>query len=441
MRARTAAVKILNSLDDNFYGYEEKTKRFLRRNRFSKEDRAFINTLVKGTIEYVKYLDFIISHSYRGNFFRLEKAAKNILRIGILQARILNTPIHAYVNETVNVTKELRMKRLTGLVNGVLRHIPKQQKIDELLKKKDEIKYLSIKYSYPEWLIKKWIKDHGKKNCMKMIQFNNQTQQTFFRMNSLKSSADTFFTILKNKGFDYEIVQEKPGIYFTVKDSGKLINSNLFKKRLCTIQDFSQAQAVQLLDPKENETILDLCAAPGGKSIYMAQLTQNYAQIKAYDISHKKLSLLRDEVTKQNISSIETLEVNSTEFEFPTADKILIDAPCTGTGILGRKADLRWSRKAEDFEMTNRLQRDILDNGAKALKPGGVLVYATCSIEQEENQQIIKAFLVKHPEFKLVSATDWIDEKYCDVEGFVSILPFKHQISGSFAARLTKGLK
>lgn len=442
MKARTAAVSILNQLDKHFYGYEEVTESIFKKYKFTPEDRNFINILVKSTIERSKYLDFVIAATYRGNFHKLEKSALNILRIGILQAKILNTPAHAYVNETVNVAKELKSFRLTGLINGVLRHIADDKKIDQLLSQYSSVKKLAILYSFPDWMVRKWIKDFGEENALKLMKFyNDSSPETYFRLNPLKTSTDTFFTILKSKNFNYKIIQEKPGLFFTVDHPGKLLNSDIFHKGLCSVQDLSQAFAAELLAPGEKDLILDLCAAPGGKSTYLAQLVNNRGMIKAFDISHTKLSLLRQEMVRQDISCIETLEANSAEYEFPPADKILLDAPCTGTGIIGRKADLRWSRDADDFHQTNKLQKATLGNAAKALKPGGTLVYSTCSIEIEENEKIIDDFLTNNPEFTLESAKGTIDEKYCDEKGFVNIIPFKHNISGSFAARLKKGAK
>ncbi len=438
MKARTAAVTILNKLDNNFYGYEEEVEKFLNRNKFSPEDKNFINLLVKGTIEQARYLDFVIEATYRGDFKRLEKSALNILRIGVLQAKILHTPVHAYVNETVNITKALKKFRLTGLINGVLRHLVSDAEIDKLLADYNPVKRLGIIYSFPDWMIKKWTRDFGEENTLELMKFYNSSRKIFFRLNTLKTNADTFFPILKNKGFEPKIIQQEPGIFFTLKNPGEFLGSNIFHKGLCSVQDLSQAFAAELLTPQEKDHILDLCAAPGGKSTYLAQLTKNLATIKSYDISHKKLNLLRDEIKRQDIRNIEPIEADAAVYQLPLANKILVDAPCTGTGIIGRKADLRWSRKANDFHKTNMLQRNILANAAKALQKGGVLVYSTCSIEKEENQAIVAEFLDNHPDFVLEPAQKFIDENYCDEAGFVNILPFKHQLSGSFAARLKK---
>ena len=439
MKARSAALTILNQLNNNFFGYEKKTEKFLARNKFSNEDKNFINTLVKGVIEYSKYLDFVIEKSYRGNFRNLENAALNILRLGAFQAKVLKTPPHAFVNETVNVTKELKMTRLTGLVNGVLRHLQNDEYLEKQIAKLPRIKQLSVHYSFPEWMVEKWLKDFGETEVEKLLEYNNQPPQIFFRMNNLRTNEAIFFKLLDNQQIKYTIASEKPAIFFTVDEPWKLLTSDLFKKGFCSVQDLSQSFAVNLLEPRGNEVILDLCAAPGGKSTYIAQLTENSAQLTSFDISFKKLKLLQDETHRLGINCIATAEANTAVAELPKADKILVDAPCTATGILNRKADLRWSRNPQDYIKTNTLQKNILKNAAKALKPGGTLVYSTCSIENEENVEIINDFLANNPEFKLEPAQDFVDNKYCDEKGFVTILPHKHQISGAFAARLKKG--
>jgi 16S rRNA (cytosine967-C5)-methyltransferase len=440
VKARSAAITILNRLNNNFFGYEETTEKFLAKNKFSNEDKNFINALVKGVIEYSKYLDFVIEKSYRGNFRNLEKSALNILRLGAFQAKILKTPPHAFVNETVNITKELKMKRLTGLVNGVLRHLQDDTYLDKQLARLPKIKQLAIKYSFPEWVVHKWVKDFGEEETIKLLAYNNQPPVIYFRLNNLRTNKEIFFKLLDNQQIKYNIEIENPAVFFTVSAPGKLINSDLFKRGFCSVQDLSQSFAVNLLQPQGNEEILDLCAAPGGKSTYIAQLTKNTAQLISYDISFKKLKLLQKEIHRLGITCISTVEANSTVVELPQADKILVDAPCTATGILNRKADLRWSRQPKDYIKTNTLQKNMLKNAARALKNGGTLVYSTCSIEKEENVQIINDFLANNPEFTLEPAQNFMDNDFCDDHGFVTILPHKHHMSGAFAARLKKRL-
>ncbi len=441
MKARSAAVLILNQLNNIFYGYEETTELFLSKNHFIPEDRNFINKLVKGVIEHSKYLDFVIDKSYKGKFKNLEKIALNILRIGVFQSKILKTPDHAFVNETVNITKEIKKPRLTGLINGILRHVATDEEIEKHLSKYNKINRLAILYSFPEWMIKKWIKDFGEVETIKLLKFNNTSSTIFFRLNSLKTNKEILFNLLDKEQIQYKIITEEPSLFFTVKDPWKLLKSNIFKSGFCSVQDLSQSFPVNLLSPIDNEVILDICAAPGGKSTYIAQLTQNNAQIISYDISKRKLNLLKDEIKRLEITSIEIQEANSETFEFPEADKILVDAPCTGTGVLNRKADIRWSKHSDDIHKTNQIQKNILNNAAKSLKQGGTLVYSTCSIEIEENQKIIDNFLSNHPDFVLEPAQNYIDEKYCDSKGYVNILPHEHNIPGGFAARLTKGKK
>ncbi|MBN2280553.1 MAG: 16S rRNA (cytosine(967)-C(5))-methyltransferase RsmB [Candidatus Marinimicrobia bacterium] len=441
MKARTAAVIILNKLNDRFYGYEEVMEKFFRTERFKPEDRHFIHTLVKGTIEQSAFLDFVISNTYQGNFRNLEKITLNILRLGVFQAKILRTPVHAYVNETVNVTKELKAERITGLINGVLRNIISDKEIETIFSKVTPLKKLAIKYSFQQWMIEKWFLDFGQENTIKLLEYYNSAPEIFFRVNPLRANPGTFFTLLKNKGFKVQVHSEKPGQFFTVDNAAKLLSGDLFQKGFISVQDMSQAFAVELLRPAIGERILDVCAAPGGKSTYLAQLTQNLGHIKSYDLSFEKLKLMKAEMQRQEITCIETFEADATKFQFSPADKILVDAPCTGTGVLGRKADLRWSRQPGDITKTNLLQKEILANAAKSLKPGGILVYSTCSLEKEENQTIVEDFLINNPDFKLEPADKYVDKKYCDSKGFVTILPFQHLMSGGFAARLKKDVK
>ena len=437
MKTRAAAVKVLNSLNKNYFDYEIKIDSMSKRLNYSQQDRDFLYILIKGVIKYSKLLDFYIKSTYKKSLNKIEPTGLNLLRLGIFQGRILKTPGHAYVFETVQAAKELKLFRLTGLVNGILRNLPSEEKIRQLLSDKETITDLSILHSHPDWLTKRWLNNFGKDKTEKLLKFNNEYTEIYFRHNPLKITATKLFQELSDKGFNYKIHLERPIPYFTVNEPGRLLKSKIFKQGFCSVQDLSQAFPIILLDPRKDEKILDICGAPGGKSTFIAQLQNDETELLVSDISKRKIKLIENEVSRLGIKSIKMYIADATNYQYEKADKILIDAPCTGTGVLTRRADMRWNRKPEDLEKLIDIQKMILENASKYIKHGGTIVYSTCSIEYEENQGIIDSFLQNHPKFIVESAIDFVPEKYCMGDA-VQIFPHSHNICGSYAIRLKR---
>lgn len=438
MNTRAAAAKILNSLPASGQGYELATNAFVNAHDYNQSDRDFIYLLVRGVIQYKRLLDYLIDRARSPSKNRLEKLARQLLRVGALQIAILKKPIHAAVNETVAATHQLKQPQMAPLINGVLRHLPAESAWRESLLRLPLPQALAIEYSHPDWLVEKWLEDFGAQNTIIILQFNNEYQKIFFRHNPFRIGWDELEKLLQVNGYRINKYKDYPIVFFNVDRPGDLLKSEIFQKGYYSVQDYSQALAVYLLDPQAGENILDACAAPGGKATLIAQLTKNQANILANDYSPQKIALIQESACRLGIDSLNYSVFDASVNKFAMFDKILVDAPCSGTGALSRRADLRWNRQSENLRRAQVLQARILDEVAGSVREKGVLVYSTCSIEKEENWTTVKNFLEHHPEFSVDPAPKYIDPLYCDENGAVCVLPFKHNLAGSFAVRLLK---
>lgn len=438
MNTRAAAVQILNSLPAGGFDYESVIGTFIQSHNFTQPDRDFIYLLVKGAIQYQRFLDYLIDQTRINSQNRLEKIARHLLQIGVLQRVLIKTPIHAAVNETVAAAHQIKRSDLAPLINGVLRHLPEESVWRKSLKELPLPEMLAIEYSHPSWLVEKWLADFGHENTIALLRFNNEYQAIFFRHNPLRIGWVELEKILQVNEHRIKIYETTTPVFFQVDRPGDLLKSDIFIKGYCSVQDYSQSLAVRLLNPQIGESILDVCAAPGGKTTLIAQLTLNKANIMANDHTTRKIESIKESACRLGIDSLNYSMSDASVTKFKTVDKILVDAPCTGTGVLSRRADLRWNRQPEDLIRAQALQSRLLDNLSGSVSEDGALVYSTCSLEKEENWAIVQVFLERHPEFAVDSAVKYVDPRFCDETGAVSILPFKHNLTGSFAVRLVK---
>lgn len=438
MNVRAAAVRILNSARGPYYNYERKIALLADGLRLSREDRDFLYLLVKGVILHRSYLDYVIAKAALRPVQKFEKSVLNLLRLGVFQYLVLNTLPHAFTNETVTAARQLKKSRAAGLINAVLRHLPAKATLQSELAALPESAALALRTSHPDWIIERWIDHYGFENARQIADFNNSCQRIYFRHNPLKISWDDLSRQLVARQMDVQVESDSPLIFFTTDRPGDLLRSDIFKQGYVSVQDISQSLAVRLLDPAAGEVILDVCAAPGGKAMMIAQLTGRQMSLFAYDISPGKVELLKNEGFRLGIDFVNYGIADARSATYPTADKILVDVPCSGTGVMARRADLRWNRTPEDLENLLIIQRGILKNMARFVKPGGVIVYSTCSIEPEENWQNIAWFVDIDKRFFIEKGDPFVEKKWVDTGGAVQILPHIHDATGGFAVRLVR---
>jgi 16S rRNA (cytosine967-C5)-methyltransferase len=373
-------------------------------------DRGFALELFYGVLRNLTLLDFWIAQLRAAP---IEADARDILRLGLYQILLIETAAHAAVFETV----ELARPRTRPLINAILRRALREK---AALTKQAEDQPLRVRFSVPEFLITKWSHQIGAAAALELCRWNNRPASVYARINGLKTMVEEFLRCYADSSL-------LPGSSNFV---GLSDPATALRAGDCYIQDPSTAIACELLRPAPGESVLDACAAPGGKSAYLAEMMGNEGTLVATDQDEMRLARLRDNLVRLGVTNTRTMRcdwsdensVRAAAFANHSFDKILVDAPCANTGVMRRRVDLRWRLQPEDFARMQRRQFGILRAIAPLLKPGGSLVYSTCSLELEENEEVIEAFLRDSPNFRLTDRRE--------------SLPFRDSVDGAFAARL-----
>ena len=370
----------------------------------SEKDKAFISELVYGIISMKLTLDEIIKKYSNIKIKKISIWILNVLRMGTYQIIFLDkVPKSAAVNESVNLAKRYGHKASSNFVNAILRKINKSD-YDELFLIKNDIERISKTRSMPEWIIKELLKDRNIEEVDKICKNLNNRPKVQIRVNTLKTTKEELETILQKEDIKCSRIEEMPN--FLDANIKNIENFEYFKKGYFTVQDISAGLTAEILSPKENEIILDACAAPGGKTTYMAELMKNKGEVIAWDIHKNRVDLIKENANRLGIDIIKAETQDSTKFNPKYEnyfDKILLDVPCLGIGVIKRKPDIKWQKSEKDIQEIVDLQFKILENISRYLKPGGFLVYSTCSILKEENEEQIEKFLEKHSEYERVS--------------------------------------
>lgn len=402
----------------------EKNREFL-----NMKDIGLISELVYGVTTWKLTIDYIIQKYSKIKLKKISDWIINILRIGVYQIIFLDKiPKSAAVNESVILTKKYGIKSVS-FVNAILRKIDKDD-FEEVKNIKDAKQRISISTSMPLWIVEELSKYHELEKVEEICLASNLKPDITIRINKLKISKKDFINKLKEMNIDYEECELEN--FLKLKKLKNISNLELFKKGYFTIQDESAGLPAVVLNPKKKECILDACSAPGGKTTQMAEMMENEGEIIAWDLYKERLSLVKQNAERLGIKIIKTEEKNSSKLDekyIEKFDKILLDVPCLGIGVIRRKPDIKWKRKKEDINEICKIQLEILDTCSKYLKKGGCLVYSTCSILEEENQKIIEKF-IKNSKFKLSN----IGEKSC---GYIERYPNKNY-DGFFICKLEK---
>ncbi|NTW51792.1 MAG: 16S rRNA (cytosine(967)-C(5))-methyltransferase [Chlorobiaceae bacterium] len=397
MTARETALRILLEID-TMRKSEEVLNRMLEQSGLERNDRALVRELVSGTLKYRLQCDFIIAHFYKHDYAKAATVLKNILRLGVYQLLHLDrVPRSAAVNESVKLARKYKGDHLSRLVNGLLRKISTETvHLDRWCATKTDEERLSITHSYPAWLTGRWIARYGLEQAEAMLAHGNLPPATGYRINHLKTDPEKLFALPALSGARW--LEDDLSNFFFSKEFMQL--EPLLKEGVVSVQNPTQGLACLLAAPEPGSIVYDMCAAPGGKSTFMAELMGNKGRIIALDRSAGKIERLASNAKALEITIIEAREGDALSFDPEcSADTILLDAPCTGTGVLGRRAELRWRTSPEKLQELVQLQASMLDRAADLLKSGGILVYATCSVEPEENEQQVEAFLKRHESF------------------------------------------
>ena len=410
----------------------------LNESMLSPLDRRLATELVYGTVKACGTLDWILGHYIKKALSQTDPMVLNILRLGVYQLYFLDKiPSSAAVNESVNLAKNFAHQSSTGFINAVLRSVlrePEKVRYPNLVK--DPVRHIALREFHPEWLVRRWLDKLGVEETQALCRFNNETPPLTLRTQTLRISREDLMEKMTNSGAEVEPSLLAPeGILCRRMGDEPL---RFLREGLCQAQDESSMLVAHVVAPKPGEFVIDACAAPGGKSTHLATLMQNQGRVLAIDIHPHKMSLIEDNRQRLGLSIIEAKQLDATEmhlFYALQADRVLVDAPCSGLGVLRRRPDARW-RKEDSLKELPELQKKILNSVAQCVKPGGILVYSTCTLEDAENTAIVQQFLWDHPEFCLDPAGSFLPIPRA--ESMVTLWPQRDGTDGFFIARMSR---
>jgi 16S rRNA (cytosine967-C5)-methyltransferase len=434
---KTASMRLLaaRELDamaeqDAFIGLQSST-----RSGNANVDRSIRDT-VAGVIRWQRYLDFLISEFYRGDSSKLEPSMRTILRIGIHGLLFTRQPDHAVINETVEAAKRHVRQGAAGLTNGILRGVTRRR--EALPEPKGSVsEVLAIKHSHPSWMVKRWIELFGPEKTEALLVYNNSRPTYGIHLTGDSQKARM---ALKASEVAFEGSVWMPDMV-RMRSVQPLIRAGWFREGRAFVQDEAAALVVEFASPVEGSSVLDLCAAPGGKTAQLAQRVGSSGSVLACDVQENRLNLVRENAERMGLEQIGTVarDARDVDTEWRQAfDLVLLDVPCSGLGVLSKRADMRWRRDLQIIKELVVLQRELLEAAATCVKPGGLLIYSTCTIEPAENELQIEAFLETHEEYTREPIQESFPEQWVTPAGDYFSLPFESGLDGAYAARLRR---
>lgn len=443
--AREIALNVLMEITEKGNFSHTVLNRFLNEYQyFSKQDRAFITRLCEGTLERLITLDYILDQYSTVKVKKMKPVIRNLLRMSLYQIKYMDqVPDSAACNEAVKIAKQRGFANLSGFVNGILRNIVRNQKAFSLPDEKNEIKYISIAYSVPEWLAEQMICQYGYESAKKFFESvlasNNKTT---IRCNTEKITTEDLKKILKENQ-----IAAEDGTYLPcalkISNYNYLADLESFKKGYFLIQDESSMLVGAVSGVKKYDMVIDVCAAPGGKSLHIAELLQSTGHVDARDLSESKVNLIRENINRlgyQNITARTGDALVLDKESIDKADIVIADLPCSGLGVIGKKPDIKYNMTMEKQRELVKLQRQILSTVYQYVKIGGILLYSTCTVNQDENIENVRWF-TKQYNFRLESLDDFLPPSLMNEttkEGYIQLLPGIHDTDGFFIAKLRR---
>lgn len=446
-QARECALSILLQMETEKAYSNLLLNQRLEKSGLDDRDRRFVTELVYGTIQRRYSLDWVLNQLVKKGIDSLEDWVKEALRLGLYQLMFLDkVPERAAVHSTVQLAKTRGHEGIARLVNGVLRSFLRQRSQFSLPQGKD-IRSKAIRYSHPEWLIRRMEQVYGEETTAQMLEATLTPSSLSLRVNALKINRETFL----QKWGEFSQGEVAPSMVspngVLLSHGGNPAKTEWFQDGFCTIQDQSSMLVADVLDPQPGMHILDACAAPGGKATHLAEKMDNQGVVIACDVQPHKLKLIQSNADRLGTSIIETTVMDSRtasqHFAPETFDAVLLDAPCSGLGVIQRKPEIKWNKDGNAIRELVHIQKELLEAVAALVKPGGVLVYSTCTLEPKENEEQIKMFLATHPGFSVDPnikryLTPKVRERAILGKGWMQILPHHFGSDGFFIARLVK---
>lgn len=402
-----------------------------------KKERAFLTRLSEGTIQYMIELDYIINQFSNVKVDKMKPVIRNILRMGVYQLKYMDSvPDSAACNEAVKLARKKGFANLSGFVNGVLRNISRNlTQITYPDMKHFPVQYLSVCYSMPEWIVKQWIMDYGMEQTKKLLQAFLSEAPVTIRTNLARISPEALKKRLWSEGVEVKPLdaEKYPGLTYAFAISGfdYLNHLETFQEGLFYVQDLSSMLVAEMAAPKAGDYCIDVCAAPGGKSVHLAEKLsekpEGCGMVEARDLTEYKVSLIKENIARHRLSNIKAVQMDATMFDEASVEKadiLLADLPCSGLGILRKKTDIKYKMSEDAQQDLVALQRRMLDTICTYVKYGGTLIYSTCTIHRAENEENVRWFVENHPDFKLIESRQ--------------IFPEEHLGDGFFIAKLIR---
>lgn len=446
--ARTHALNILNRLDKSDKTLDSLLEEFQKERSLSKRDRSLFNAIVYGVLRWRGRLDWIITRLSRTEAKKTKPEIMNVLRIGLFQIIYLSrVPVSAAVNTSVEMAKLLSGKRDSGYVNAVLRKASREHETLPYPDVAENPEYsVSINKSFPVWMTRRWIKQLGLNRTIDLCDAVNEIPPITVRVNTLKTNRSELINCMESDVRNIRPTDCSPfGISFSNPEKS-IHEMETFKNGLFQAQDEAAQIVTMLLDPKPGDSVLDACAGLGGKTGHIGQLMENSGIITALDIDKRKTDRLKHEMERLGVTIVSTVRKDAGDPEMlknyhEHFDKILLDAPCSNMGVMRRNPDVKWKLTESKLTRCKKKQILFLENMANLLKPSGVLVYAVCSAEPEENEEVIKEFLIKRPDFGIDDNLSCLPESFgalLSERGFIKTYPHTNNMDGFFSVRLKR---
>lgn len=438
MNCRKVAINILERIINEGAYSNIILSNELNNSDLSDKDKALVTEIVYGTLRRLKTIDTIIA-SFVKDISIMDKKILNILRVAVYQMNYLDkVPSYAACNEAVEEAKEISDKD-SKLVNGILRNfVKKEGKFDIVFRNKiDEI---AFDLSFEPWMVRMFIKQYGEHEALEILEGLNNTPKMTVRVNSIKGDYEEVYEELEEAGYNIEEGCICPEA-ISIKGGKGIENNQAFVDGKITVQDESAMLISPLLDLEEGMKVLDLCCAPGGKTTHIGELLNNTGEVLGFDLHENKLELVKENYERLGITNIKLAQMDATKLDAKLvsyADRVLLDVPCSGIGIIRKKPEIKWTKKRKDLKEIVEVQREILENAWEYLKTGGVMVYSTCTLNKEENEENIKWFLSKHKDTTIEKVFIGKGANLCyDQMGTLTILPNEY-MDGFFVAKIKK---
>jgi len=435
---REAALRVLHAVDTRNAFSDRLLDGAHQRGGPDERDQALLHELVKGTLRWRGRLDHVLDQFVHMGIHQTQPWIKNILRLGAYQMLFLDrVPAHAAVDESVKLAHRYGHPGTAGLVNSVLRRLA-EEKDQVQIPEGDDAVSLAAWGSHPRWLVERWLDRYGVDATRKLLLADNRAAQTGLRVNRLKGTREQLIERLAAEGVIATPAALSPDLAWI---EGHVAPGRLaaFKEGWCTVQDESESLVSRLTAPEAHERILDLCAAPGGKCTHLAELMQDEGEVWAMERDAARVPSLEAAVARLGTHAVHVVQGDGRSYDFPMPfDRVLVDAPCSGLGVLARRADARWRKGPEVLRELPPIQLELLQAGGRRARPGGVLVYSVCSFEPEETVGVVERFLRATPQFILETASGFVPDEVVDENGFMQVLPQVQGCDGAFAARFRK---